>query len=93
VFDWFYRVERGDARETYGYGLGLYIARRLVELMGGRIWVESQVGKGSCFSFALPKLDFSTSQLTEESAPSWAAEGVGERSTPRYYELLNLPLD
>ena len=56
VFDWFYRVERGDARETYGYGLGLYIARRLVELMGGRIWVESQVGKGSRFYFSLPKL-------------------------------------
>ncbi|HID87554.1 MAG TPA: hypothetical protein EYP55_09300 [Anaerolineae bacterium] len=54
IFDKFHRVDRGDARETYGYGLGLYIAKKFVEAHGGRIWVKSTVGKGSTFSFTLP---------------------------------------
>lgn len=52
LFERFYRAP-GD-RKTEGIGLGLYIARRLVEAHGGRIWVESEVGKGSTFSFTLP---------------------------------------
>jgi signal transduction histidine kinase len=51
----FQPYERGDAaRESDGAGLGLSLARSLVELQGGRIWVESQKGKGSTFSFSLP---------------------------------------
>ncbi len=54
VFERFYRVDRSRARETGGYGLGLAIARHIVENHGGRIWAESQAGRGSTFSFTLP---------------------------------------
>ncbi len=52
LFERFYRA-RGS-RKTEGLGLGLYIARMLVEAHGGQIWVESEPGKGSCFNFTLP---------------------------------------
>jgi signal transduction histidine kinase len=53
LFDRFYVVT--DGRGLSGVGLGLYIARQMIELHGGRIWVESQMGKGSTFCFAVPK--------------------------------------
>jgi len=55
IFDKFYVV--ADGRSASGVGLGLYIARQLVELHGGRIWVESTPGQGSTFRFTLPKDD------------------------------------
>jgi signal transduction histidine kinase len=54
VFDKFHRIDTSDARESYGYGLGLYITRKLVEAQGGKIWVDSTPGQGSRFSFTLP---------------------------------------
>lgn len=54
IFERFHRVERHDARETYGHGLGLYIARMIIEGHGGRIWVQSTPGSGSTFLFTLP---------------------------------------
>jgi signal transduction histidine kinase len=54
IFEKFHRVDRGDARTTYGHGLGLYIAKRLIEAHGGDIWVESRPGMGANFSFTLP---------------------------------------
>ena len=55
LFERFYRAP--EARKAEGIGLGLYITRMLVEAHGGRIWVESEVGKGSTFSFTLPVAD------------------------------------
>ncbi len=55
VFERFHRVERGDDRATYGHGLGLYIARWVVESHGGRLWAESRPGAGSTFLFTLPR--------------------------------------
>ncbi|MBI4180772.1 MAG: HAMP domain-containing protein [Chloroflexi bacterium] len=54
VFDRFYRVDRSRRRSTGGSGLGLAIVKQLVEAQGGRVWVESVVGKGSTFAFQLP---------------------------------------
>lgn len=53
VFDKFYVV--ADGRGLSGVGLGLYIARQMIELHGGCIWMESQPGEGSTFCFAVPK--------------------------------------
>jgi signal transduction histidine kinase len=56
VFDRFYQVESHLTRHEGGMGLGLSIARGMIELHGGRIWVESVEGRGSRFTFTLPIL-------------------------------------
>ena len=55
LFERFYRSERSRSRNFGGAGLGLSIAKGIVEAHGGRLWVESSVGEGSTFGFALPK--------------------------------------
>jgi PAS domain S-box-containing protein len=54
IFDKFYRVDPNLTRGVGGTGLGLYVCRELVRLMGGRIWVESAHGEGSTFFVDLP---------------------------------------
>jgi two-component system, OmpR family, phosphate regulon sensor histidine kinase PhoR len=54
LFERFYRVDKGRSRESGGTGLGLAIARRLIEAQNGRIWVESELARGSAFYFTLP---------------------------------------
>jgi signal transduction histidine kinase len=54
IFERFYRVDVSRSRSTGGAGLGLSIVRQLVAAQGGRVWAESEVGKGSTFSFTLP---------------------------------------
>src|SRR5256714_2357583 len=55
LFRRFGQIESAMTREQGGTGMGLYISRRLVEVHGGRIWVDSQLGQGSTFHVALPR--------------------------------------
>jgi signal transduction histidine kinase len=54
IFEQFYRVQDPQTSEEQGTGLGLSITRSIIELHGGHIWVESELGKGSTFFFTLP---------------------------------------
>jgi signal transduction histidine kinase len=54
IFDEFQQADSSSTRKKGGTGLGLSIAKRIIEVHGGRIWVESELGRGSTFSFTLP---------------------------------------
>lgn len=55
LFEKFYQVDNSATREVGGTGLGLYITRSIIELLGGNIWVESKVGKGTKVFFTVPR--------------------------------------
>lgn len=63
LFQKFYRVDNSATRTIGGTGLGLFISRKIIELYNGRIWVESELGKGSTFYINLPRL---TSEQAEQ---------------------------
>jgi signal transduction histidine kinase len=54
IFEEFRQVGNDERRKQEGTGLGLTLAKKFVELHGGRIWVESELGRGSTFTFELP---------------------------------------
>ena len=54
IFEQFHQVDSSNTKAKSGTGLGLAIAKQIVEMHGGRIWVESALGKGSTFQMELP---------------------------------------
>jgi two-component system sensor histidine kinase ChiS len=76
IFESFVQVEAGDARSTGGTGLGLSISKRLVELHGGTIDVESEIGKGSRFSITMP---ISTEPPAPDQGHSISASNIDTR--------------
>jgi two-component system phosphate regulon sensor histidine kinase PhoR len=74
IFERFYRVDAARSREAGGTGLGLAIAKHLIEVHGGRLWVESELGVGSKFHFSVPVFD------AERAASRTAALSAASRS-------------
>ena len=66
LFQKFYRVDNKDTHEIGGTGLGLYLCRKLAEMMGGRIWVESKYGEGSTFNVELPRISRQEAEKLKE---------------------------
>ncbi len=73
IFERFYRVDVARSREAGGTGLGLAIAKHLVEVHGGRLWVDSEIGQGSQFHFSVPFFE------SEYPAPRSISSGVAGR--------------
>lgn len=70
LFEKFYRVDNSNTRTVGGTGLGLFICRKIIELYNGRIWVDSEIDKGSTFYINLPRITADRAQtlMREESA-------------------------
>jgi len=76
LFQKFYRVDSSATRTIGGTGLGLFICKKIVDLYNGKIWVESEPGKGSTFYINLPRVD-------TKKAENELAHGPGSTVSPR----------
>lgn len=82
LFQKFYRVDNSATRTIGGTGLGLFISRKIIELYEGRIWAESEVGKGSNFYINLPRLSTQKANQLQGSGPSNIIKPISTGVTP-----------
>lgn len=83
LFQKFYRVDNSATRTIGGTGLGLFICFKIIELYNGRIWVESEVGKGSTFYINLPRLNSQrAAELKSSEAQSTTSAPINSLTTP-----------
>lgn len=80
LFQKFYRVENIDRQSIGGTGLGLYLCRRLVEAMQGRLWVESVFGSGSTFFVELPRIESQEAERLKAEQEQQAALAAQQSS-------------
>lgn len=73
LFERFYRVDKARSRELGGTGLGLAIVKHLVRAQGGEVWVDSEINKGSTFSFTLPVEDLGIQEVEDQPSKELTA--------------------
>lgn len=82
LFQKFYRVDNTDTREIGGTGLGLFLCRRLTEIMGGHLRVESVYKEGSTFFFEVPRLSHDEAMVKLQELPDDMPEIIKDRTMP-----------
>ena len=87
IFDRFYQVHDGDAREHEGSGIGLSLSKELAELMDGTITVSSEVGKGTIFTLVIPMQKIKTGAQHDEKTADTTKANYGDRGKRESYML------
>lgn len=82
LFQKFYRVDNSSTRTIGGTGLGLFISKKIIEMYNGRIWAESELGKGSTFYINLPRISSQQAQEYQTKAAQGAPLPISSLTTP-----------
>lgn len=86
LFQKFYRVDNSATRTIGGTGLGLFISRNIIELYNGKIWVESEYGKGTTFNIQLPRLN--NTQVQELQRHEQQAQVTQDQQAAQHHDEL-----